>query len=891
MRLLRCQMEKLQPPIVHREMHLEHALPLNEDNELLDYGEITCVNAQDRIQTETQCSGAENTFLEPEALASMQSAQAFVCSLHPQLQCEEYGPNAVSGGPAGAITPDIDIRPFSDMNPVHTPHANPPWPALAPHANPVAAVPHRNQFWPTYTPPQHFNPAFNLNPALNLNHEFDLNLEFNLESVFNLDPAFNLNPGFNCNPGFNLNPAFHLNPGFNCNPGFNFNPGFNLKPAFNFNPGFNCNPGFNLNPAFNLNPGFNCNPGFNLNPGFNCNPGFNLNPAFNLNPGFNCNPEFNLNPAFNINPAFNPLVACGDSALSCLVLRPHMSVCPTPYPHLNTTGLVSNTHSHSHTQSFPLNMLDAYELWQRLCKTAEDYSSSSPDTEALACFFIDVFRRQAVHSPDLPFSHAVHTAVEQWRKIPPLQRKQYHVTAKMFINLKKLNQRANRADGHQSIPTGNVKKKSKRAKKAGPVEDLAESALAEYSQVMDAPGSKVSDGSEVTAANEEDVCAQFLNQLFNHCESTNEAGFDMDYISSLLSTDHNLTDVLKENCQDLFSSSIPKPVAGCSNWTPQRDFSQYNGSHLQDHMMQESFRINTPTGMENGGQNAFQSSQGESIHSAFQDFGPAGNSPGGKGETLFVTELETTVQSECFSLQNYKSHHASFTHSIKRPKNPANGGVNHDGERNTLARQKTEKMVSTKEKRNKNTDIPLDSQRNNRAKTQTSVKETPEKKNANQNKKRQRQRRGRKQEKVITALDERTTDDKRKTAENQRNRNTQGGQRKSATKHGAKETDLFKITTEREESRQRTDVTKARKVRRDDEIKRRQRPIKKTGKSSRQKTQTETNDGKERQKWAIGENGDGFPIGTRWDATKTHSNHQRRGLRRIKVDESNKKST
>lgn len=348
----------------------------------------------------------------------------------------------------------------------------------------------------------------------------------------------------------------------------------------------------------------------------------------------------------------------------------------------------------------------------------------------------------------------------------------------------------------------------------------------------------------------------------------------MDYISSLLSTDHNLTDVLKENSQDLFSSGIPKPVAGCSHWTPQRDFSQYNGTNLQGHMMQKAFRISTPPGLENGGQNALQtlSSRGvsvqETINSAFQDFGSPGNSSGGKSETLYVAELETTVQSECFSLQNYKSHHASFTHSIKHAKTPATGGVEHDGEENMVARQKTEKMGSTMEKRNMDTDIPNDSQqgmRNNTVKTQTSVKETSEEKNVNRNKKQKRRRRRRKQEK-ITALDEKTDDKRPKTAENQRSRKTQDGQRRSATKHGAKETDLFKIITEEEQLRQRTDVTEAmdgrRKVRRDDEIKRHQRPIK-TGRSleeSRRTTQAERNYGKERQKWAIGENGDGFPI-------------------------------
>lgn len=347
-----------------------------------------------------------------------------------------------------------------------------------------------------------------------------------------------------------------------------------------------------------------------------------------------------------------------------------------------------------------------------------------------------------------------------------------------------------------------------------------------------------------------------------------QAGFDMDYITSLFSEDHNLTDVLKENSQDLFSSGIPKPVAGCSHWTPQSDFSEYNGSNLQDHMTQESFWISSPTGMENGGQNASQtfSSPGvqvqETINSAFQDFGPSGNSSGGKNDPA---ELETTIQSECFSLQNYKSHHASFAQSIKHSKTPANGGVEHDGEEDLVARQKTEEMGSTMEKRNMDTDIPNYSQQemiNNTVTTQKNVKETSEGKNVNRNKKQKRRRRRRKQEK-ITALDERTTADKRL------NRKTQDGQRRSATKHGAKETDLFKIITEKEQSRQRTDL--------------------RSRVESRRTTQAERSDGKERQKWAIGETGDGFPIAR--DETKTHSYPERRRLRRFKVEECNEKPT
>lgn len=353
----------------------------------------------------------------------------------------------------------------------------------------------------------------------------------------------------------------------------------------------------------------------------------------------------------------------------------------------------------------------------------------------------------------------------------------------------------------------------------------------------------------------------------------------MDYITSLLSEDPNLTDVLKENSQDLLSSGIPKPVAGCSHWTPQRDFSQYNGSNLQDHMTQKSFWISTQTGMENGGQNASQtlSSQcvqvQETIHSAFQDFGPSGNSSGGKSETLYdPAELETTVQSECFSLQNYKSHHVSFAQSIKHSKTPANSGVEHDGEEDLVARQKTETTGSTMEKRNMDTDIPNDSQQgtiNNTVTTQKNVKETSEEKNVKRSKKQKRRRRRRKQEK-ITTLDERATDVKRpNTAENQRNRKTQDGQRRSATKHGAKESDLFKTITEKVQLRQRTDL--------------------RSRVESRRTPQAETSDGKERQKWAIGENGDGFPKAG--DETKTHSYPERRRLRRFKVEECNEKPT
>lgn len=312
----------------------------------------------------------------------------------------------------------------------------------------------------------------------------------------------------------------------------------------------------------------------------------------------------------------------------------------------------------------------------------------------------------------------------------------------------------------------------------------------------------------------------------------------MDYIRSLLSADHNLTDDLNENSQDMFSGIIPEPVAGCSDWidttvseaqvlpssAPQCDFS----TNLQDHMIQNVFRMSTPPElvwlqdnvMENDGQNAFQTvteaqssdqsvSVQETIHSALQDFGPEadGNSSGQKDKTSYIVELDSTIQSNCFSLQNYKSHHAAFTHSIKHPKTPADGGMEHDGEEKMVVGQKTVK--STKKKGNMDSDIPNDSQRvrNNAAKTDTNIKETSEEKNVKRNKKQKRRRRRRKQQK-ITTLDERTTpkpDDKdgrrSKTAESQRDQRLRDGQRRSATstKH--------KIIVEREQC---MDVTEMR---------------------------------------------------------------------------------
>lgn len=279
----------------------------------------------------------------------------------------------------------------------------------------------------------------------------------------------------------------------------------------------------------------------------------------------------------------------------------------------------------------------------------------------------------------------------------------------------------------------------------------------------------------------------------------------MDFISSLLYADR-----LKENSLDMFSDIVPEPVASCSDWTHAMVFeAQVHPLHnvISAQISQNVFQMLKPLSLlwlqgnvtENNGQNAFQTlteaqssdqsiSVQETIHSDLQDLD--GNTSGLKHKTSYDALLDSTVQSNFFSLQNYKSHHAMFTYSIKHPETSADGGTEHDGEENVGQK--------TKQKRNMDSDIPNDSQITR--KTDTNIKEISEE---NRDKK-QNTRRGRRNQRKITTLDERTTDDKdgRRPKRDQRHRKTQDGQRRSTpTKREAivQETDSIKIIIERKQ--------------------------------------------------------------------------------------------
>ncbi|RXN36169.1 NUT family member 2G [Labeo rohita] len=554
-------------------------------------------------------------------------------------------------------------------------------------------------------------------------------------------------------------------------------------------------------------------------------------------------PKLNFNLPFK--PNFKAPVACENHSYSSLVLRPHLNVypvCPTPNIYQPNVQMIRT--DRDHPGRFLRDVQDSFRLWQRLCETARLFCSGSPDAEALACYFMRVIPSLSIHRSDVPFSAAVNAAVQEWRKTSNFDREQYYSTATMFIEMEKQDKSINRANPQtdkskeiclssgQHLPhsSGELKKTGRRSKKVS-VLDLTENALNEYSQVMDSLESKVTDGSEVTAADEEDVCALFLNQLLKDSDSTSEAGFDINYISSLLSTD---------TC----SNMTPEPVAGCSDWTyntvsetqilspsaVQHDFSPSKGTNLllsEDHVVEKIF---APFQDDIKGQNEFQTltealpvyPEGQSsktdpntlfqetIHPELQDFGPEvdGNQ---KDKTLFVG-----AQANCFNLQNYNSHQAIFPQTIKHdPETCIDGGIEHDGEENMVVSQKTEIYMRVEiagDSDNMDSDIPDDFQRiRSFCNKQTNMKESPntdksEENNVNKNKKHKRQHRRRKHQKITPPVERMSpkldNKDKRrlKTTENQ------PGKTDSATKHEVQETD-FKIIVKKGEFQQHANIT------------------------------------------------------------------------------------
>ncbi|XP_026117423.1 uncharacterized protein LOC113096279 [Carassius auratus] len=489
------------------------------------------------------------------------------------------------------------------------------------------------------------------------------------------------------------------------------------------------------------------------------------------------------------------LVACEDPCCSSRVFGARLKVYSAPAPHLQTIRTDGEVQ-------------ERFRRWQRLRETTRLFCSRRSDADALACFFTRVLPSLSALRPDLSFSAAVNTALQDWNNISVSERQTHYNTARTFTEMEKQDKSANRdptapqTDKHRGQHP-EEKKTGKRSKKG--VQELAEGALAEYSQLMDALESKVSDGSEVTAAEDEDMCALFINQLLG---DTTEAGLDMDYISSLLST---------EDSQDTLPGMIPEPVAGCSDWISedqivspsavQKDFSTSDSTHHMTENVLVPFQDNTnvfqtlaqplladPEGL--SARTDPNASVQDTPHPDLHNFGPEvdGNQ---KDETLSVAELDYATQPNCFSLQNYNSHHAAFPkNDPEPPETPVN---EHRGEVNMVVGQKTEECMHVgriKDKNNMDSETPIKSQRTRSVCSKQTLSNIEEN-YVHENKKHKRQK---------PKLDDK--DKKRlKTAENGCRRT----QRKSVMKRRARaqKTDS-KIMVKRVEIQQRVNITETR---------------------------------------------------------------------------------
>ncbi|KAL7855707.1 hypothetical protein AOLI_G00193110 [Acnodon oligacanthus] len=323
-------------------------------------------------------------------------------------------------------------------------------------------------------------------------------------------------------------------------------------------------------------------------------------------------PQINLNSSSSVLvPHFNPLI-CYKGPLS---VSPHLQTNISSHlAHPNTRGplwlcgleqpsVVQSTYDgHSHSQK----LYENYRLWQIYCEVAKSVYTSSPDVEALACFFIPVIRSVTLQCPEIPFSEAVKTAVSEWEKHSNFDRMEYYHIAQRFMDFAEEKLKRQRAEeearaiqepaNHQQIPilkheqsvksTGYHLRKSSagsRGAKGGArtppggqtlrrgVQDLAEEALREYSEIMVVLETKNNGGSEEVhdGDEEEGSFAEYLNELCSQKKFVSEVGaeIDMAYISSLLSSDSNAIDMLMQpedldNSQEV-PSSLSLSSAAC----------------------------------------------------------------------------------------------------------------------------------------------------------------------------------------------------------------------------------------------------------------------------------------------------------------------------------------
>ncbi|XP_049328605.1 uncharacterized protein LOC103045361 [Astyanax mexicanus] len=143
-----------------------------------------------------------------------------------------------------------------------------------------------------------------------------------------------------------------------------------------------------------------------------------------------------------------------------------------------------------------------YRRWQMFCKVASFVYTSSPDVEALACFFIQVINSITLQCPGVPRFEAVKIAVSQWEKLSDFERMEYYHEAQRFMDyeLKEMVslwtiEAASSQDTEQQQQTPTVRDEppamgqaadQKKGSNSAPP-DVVKAAPDEYSEVMEAP--------------------------------------------------------------------------------------------------------------------------------------------------------------------------------------------------------------------------------------------------------------------------------------------------------------------------------------------------------------------------------------------------------------------
>ncbi|KAK1792677.1 hypothetical protein P4O66_012615, partial [Electrophorus voltai] len=285
------------------------------------------------------------------------------------------------------------------------------------------------------------------------------------------------------------------------------------------------------------------------------------------------------------------------------ILLPHFEInINSQVAHSNTGGMFGLSsaeqplmvESKSNRKTLSPHQYENYRLWKRYCKIAKTVSNITPDLEALACFFIPVIHSFTIQHPGLPLPTAVKKAVLEWEKHSNFDRMGYYHMAHKFMEIEEEELRAEEDPGtseeltpRKQIPNQTdtqstklkdyfqfespykMKGSGSRSQKAkggsgvphggkavkGKVQNLAEEAFREYCEIMKGLESRIKEGSEVMKEQEvvdEDVeegsFIEYLNKLCSQKEFVTEvaAEIDMAYISSLLSSDSNITDVLSQ---------------------------------------------------------------------------------------------------------------------------------------------------------------------------------------------------------------------------------------------------------------------------------------------------------------------------------------------------------